>query len=131
MANKIKAFQAYSPRVKINRMKEVDDVVKYISGRSNLNESVLHLALLELKASLEFYLKQGYSVRLPGLGSFAPTIDRNGKVGMNQRPDKVLISELNVLGATTFTVRNKNMIGKSDEEFIQRWNNEHPEDPIE
>jgi hypothetical protein len=130
MAHIVKAIQAYSPRVKIDRMVEVKELAKQISGRTGVNIGTLHQVLYELHENLLHIMRAGCSVRFPGLGSFAPTIDKNGNFRINHRPDKELIDKLNASGLFVGKVRNKDMIGKSTDEFIKRWNDEHPEDKI-
>lgn len=130
MAKMIQAYQAYSPRVKIQRMVEVDEVVRYISDRTGLNRSELLFALMEMHDCLYNYLRTGYSVRLPGLGSFAPAVDKNGSFSINHRPDKELTANLNNPNEYLGSIRNKDMIGKTEEDYIERWNEEHPDDKI-
>jgi hypothetical protein len=84
--------------------------------------------LYELHDCLVFHTQSGYSVRLEGLGTFAPTINRDGGFRLNYRPDKRLVVKLGL--DFRGDIRNKQMIGKSSEEFIVRWNEEHPEDPV-
>ena len=130
MAKMIQAYQAYNPRVKIQRMVEVEEVVRYLAGRTGLNMSELLFALMEMHDCLYNYLRTGYSVRLPGLGSFAPTIDKNGTFSINHRPDKKLTAGLNHTNEYLGPIRNKDMIGKTEDDFIERWNEEHPADKI-
>jgi hypothetical protein len=131
MAHPVKAIQAYSPKVKILRMVEINELVEYISSRTNLNTGAIHQVLYELHDSLLHYMKSGCSVRLPGVGSFAPTINKDGQLNINHRPNKELTDKLNRADQFVGKIRNKDMIGKSMEEFIKRWNDQHPEDKIE
>ena len=131
MANMIQVFQAYSPRVKVVQMIQVREVGVFIEGRSTWVRSEITGALLELGVALKSFLSAGNSVRLEGIGSFAPSVDRNGVIRITYRPDKELLQELNSGHGFHGKIRNKDMIGKSDEEFIARWNREHPDDPLE
>lgn len=130
MAHVMKAIQAYSPRVTIPRMVEINEIVDYIADRTGLNTGTILYVMMELRDSLLTYTGMGYSVKLPGLGSYAPTIDKEGTFGINHTPDKQLLQRLNDANRFTGSIRNKDMIGKSIDDFIERWNEEHPEDKV-
>jgi hypothetical protein len=130
MADMIQAYQAYSPKVKIEHMVEMNEVIPYIVDRTGLNTSEVHFVLMELHASLRNFTRKGCSVRLEGVGLFSPAVDKEGNFGVNNRADKELITRLNDSGAFIGKVRNKDMIGKSTDAFIERWNEEHPNDKI-
>lgn len=131
MAEVIKAIQAYSPKVKVDRIVEMKELVKYIGGRTGLNSGVIRHVLSELHDSLLHFTMTGCSVRLEEIGVFTPGMDNKGKFGMNFRVDKGLTARMNTSSEFHGTIRNKDMIGKTREEFIARWNEEHPEDRIE
>ncbi len=130
MADKIKAIRAYSPRVKIGYTAELIEVVNFIAGRSGLNEGTILNVMSELREAATFFALSGRPVRLRGLGVFSPTIDLEGRFGMNHRPDKHLISELNIEGRFTGDIVNRDMIGKTSRELVKRWNREHPKDKV-
>lgn len=130
MAHVMKAIQAYSPRVTIPRMVQINEIVDYIADRTGLNTGTILYVMMELRDSLLTYTGMGYSVKLPGLGSYAPTIDMEGTIGINHKPDKRLLQKLNAPDRFTGDIRNKDMIGKSIDDFIERWNQEHPKDKV-
>jgi len=130
MATTIQAYQAYSPRVTIERVMEMESVETYIEDRTGLNDSTIHAVLRELHSALLFYARQGFSVRLDGVGLFSPSIDKEGTFGINVRSDKKLLLRFNEKGKFYGKLRNKDMIGKTEDDYIQRWNDEHPDDKI-
>lgn len=130
MAHMMKAIQAYSPRVTISRMVQINEIVNYIADRTGLNTGTILYVMMELRDSLLTYTGMGYSVKLPGLGSYAPTIDKEGTFGINHTSDKRLLQKLNAPDRFTGDIRNKDMIGKSIDDFIERWNEEHPKDKV-
>jgi hypothetical protein len=109
----------------------MDSVVKYISGRTGFNSGEIHGVLYELHDTLLHYLYAGNSVKLAGLGTFATKIDINGTIKLVHWPDKKLIRRLNKEGEFIGKIVNKDMIGKDSAALIARWNEEHPDDPIE
>jgi len=74
--------------------------------------------------------RQGFSVRLDGVGLFSPSIDKKGTFSINVRSDKKLLLRFNEKGKFYGKLRNKDMIGKTEDDYIQRWNDEHPDDKI-
>ena len=62
---------------------------------------------------------------------FSPVIKLDGKIKTSFRLEKGLASELNK-AAEGFEgeVINNDMIGKSVDDLVTRWNEEHPEDPV-
>jgi hypothetical protein len=126
----VKAIFAYTPRVKLGKMVEMEELVHFISGRSPLTEGTVANALAELRDAVVFFAMAGRPVRVKGLGIFAPRIDLNGVLGINQKPDKWLKHQLNLEGEFTGEIVNRDMIGKTSDDLLARWNQEHPEDPI-
>ncbi|NIM18069.1 MAG: hypothetical protein GTO45_39340 [Candidatus Aminicenantes bacterium] len=131
MAEEIEAVRVYNPRVEQGKTVEVEDVAALIAGRTSFTGGAVINMLWEFREAITFFALAGRPVRLKGLGVFAPRIDKDGVFSLNYRPDKWLKSELNVAGKFKGKVVNRDMIGKSVEEMIQRWNQEHPDDKIE
>lgn len=130
MADVIKAIQAYSPRVKLGMPVEIRELVSYIASRTGLNQGPILNVLMELRDALVFFNKAGRPVKLEGLGTFSPGMDKSGAFRVNHRPDKELINELNTPGDFGGEIKNRDMVGKSASDYIARWNEEHPDDPI-
>jgi len=130
MAEEVKAIRAYTPRVVQGNMVEIEDVADYIEGRSSLNGGAVVNTLWELRKALTVFALSGRPVRLKGLGIFSPRMDKDGVVGLNFRLDPWLKSELNVKGKFKGEVVNRDMLGKSAVEMIERWNEEYPDDKI-
>jgi hypothetical protein len=130
MAEQVKAIYAYTPRVKINRVVEMKEIIIYIGERTGFNKSTILGMLAELEASVLHYTSIGASVRLSGLGLFSPRIDQNGVFSINHVVDRDLKIQLNSTGGFSGTVVNHDMIGKTSHELIDRWNREHPDDPV-
>jgi nucleoid DNA-binding protein len=126
----VKAIYAYAPRVKIDKVIELDQMVTYIADRTGFNEGVVIGVLAELRDSVAFYAKGGNSVRLRGLGLFSPRISLNGEFSINYKPDKRLKNILNEPDAFWGEVVNSDMIGKTSDQLIDRWNEEHPDEPV-
>ena len=130
MAEQIQAIRAYTPRVKQQDIVDIEDLAEFIEGRTSFNGGAVINMLWEFRNALTFFALSGRPVRLKGLGIFSPGMDKDGEIGLNYRLDKWLKSELNVSGKFKGTVVNRDMAGKSAEEMVERWNDEHPDDKI-
>jgi len=130
MADEVKAIRAYSPRVVQGNMVDVEDVADYIEGRTSLNGGAVVNMLWEFRKALTVFALSGRPVKLKGMGVFSPRMNKDGVVGLNFRMDPWLKSELNVKGKFKGKVVNSDMLGKSVDEMIERWNDEHPDDRI-
>lgn len=130
MAKIMNAIQAYSPRLIMGKIVSRKELVHYIAGRTGFNKGTIYNLLMEYQEAICFFNKAGRPVKLEGLGIFSPGIDKNGVLRVNHRPDKELAIELNATGAFEGDIKNKDMIGKSSQDFIDRWNQEHPNDKI-
>lgn len=129
MAKEINAIQAYSPRLVYNQITEINHLVELIEGRCGLNKSTIRMVLTELEYAIVFYLKMARPLRLEDIGLFRPTIDRDGTLRVKFKPEKALLNALNE-GTFEERIKNDDMIGKSVQDYIARWNDEHPDNKI-
>lgn len=131
MASKLTAIAAYRPRIKKLTPADVKDIAKFVAGRNGMNEGDVQRAILELRDALEFFLTRGAPVKLPGLGSFTPSLNLKGRVKVNLKVDRELLSELNK-DAEGFkgTIVNKDNIEKTVDDLVAIWNEEHPDDLV-
>jgi len=132
MADKIKAIQAYSPRLILTKPISQKFLVEYIGARTGLNKGTILNVLCEFHDSLVFFGKGAQPVRLDGLGIFKPGINKEGEIHLNFKADKELTMKFNQKSDPyEGQIKNKDMLGKTTADFIQRWNDEHPDDPVE
>lgn len=130
MAKEVQAVRAYTPRIVHEQLVEMSMLAQAIAARTSFNTGAILNMLYEFKEVLTYYALSGFPVRLEGLGIFSPTVNKDGKFDLNYRTDLSLKSELNKRGAYRGVLKNRNMIGKSMDDMIERWNQEHPDDLI-
>ena len=130
MSDKIKAVYAYTPRVKLEPVVELHTLSSFIEGRTSFNRGAVVNMLTEISEAIVFFCMSGQPVRLPGVGILAPKVTKDGVYGLNFKMDAWLKSEMNVKGKFKGRVVNRDMIGKSVDEMVDRWNEEHPDDKI-
>jgi hypothetical protein len=131
MAEFMKAIKAYSPKINLQRTIRMDHLVNWIAGRTGFNEGAVLNMITELRDAIAFFGKAGQGVKLNGLGTFTPSIQLEGTFSVVYRPDKWLKNEFNKPHGFQGEIINRDMIGKSTEDLVARWNEDHPDDPIE
>lgn len=131
MTSRIRAIQAYRPRIVLNQVLELEDLAEYIKRGTALNKGEIINVLTELSEAVSFYALQGTPVRFPGLGIFKPVRALDGEIRLGHRIDRRLYDSLNAKGAGTFKLVNGGNAGLSAAELIEMWNTEHPDDPVE
>jgi hypothetical protein len=130
MAKRVKAIQVYSPRVKLGKRVELGEIVKYIADRTGLNTGEIGYVINELQAAVVHYIRQGRPVKVKGLGTYAPTVKVNGVFDVGFRVDNEIRKELNKPDTFMGEIDNKDMMGKTTEDLVARWNEEHPHNPV-
>lgn len=130
MATKLKAVGAYRPKIKLGATVQKEELIRYIAGRTGLNEGAVDYVLRELRDAIIFYGQAGRGVKIEGLGSYLPNIGLNGVFNVDYRLDPALKHGLNASGAFTGDIENKAHIGKTAAELVALWNQAHPDDPV-
>ncbi len=130
MAERIKAIGAYRPRIQLGRTVDREDLVRFISRSTGLNEGDILQVLAELRDAVAYHLSDGRSVRLEGLGIYAPVMGLDGEIRVGHRVDVDLKALVNVPGRFRGVVRNRENIGKSGDDLVALWNTANPNDPV-
>jgi len=130
MANLITAVNAYRPKLILGNSVKMKELVEYISGRTGLNKGDLLIALAELSGAVIFFNKRGQGVKLDGLGTYLPSIDTQGTLSISHRLDSEIKNAINQTGAYIGEIEKRENIGKTNEQFIELWNKEHPDDLV-
>ena len=61
---------------------------------------------------------------------YTPSIDLDGKLEVKVKVDKRILRSLNTEGAFRGQVINAENVGKSSDDLVTLWNEEHPDDLI-
>ncbi len=123
------AVQAYSPRIKLMKPVQMNDIANFIAGRSGRVKGSIKDVLSELHETFMHYLCIGKPVKLEEVGIFRPVMANDGTIRISFLPDPTLISKMNKKGVDA-KIKCQDMIGTTSEEKIVRWNKEHPDDPV-
>jgi len=130
MASRIQAINTYRPKLKLQGTVQMKELVEFISDRTGLNKGDLQIALSELSATVQFFAKRGNGVKLPDLGTYLPTIGLDGTLDISHRLDPAIKNALNTPGAFIGEIVNRDNLGKTPDELVALWNQEHPDDPV-
>jgi hypothetical protein len=130
MAERINAIGTYSPRIQQGDTVQQDELVRWISRATGLNESGVLQVLAELRDAVIYHNQLGRAVKLQGLGTYAPSIRLNGDLSIKHIPASKLKKALNNDGAFQGQITNAEYIGLATDDLVAIWNENHPEDPI-
>ena len=130
MASKIRAVNAYRPKIKKGKTAGLEQLVNYIADRTGVTEGEVSIVLKELRDAIIFYNRQGQGVKIEDLGIYFPKIGLDGVFGVGHRADKALKNAINAPGSFTGDIENRANIGKTAGELVALWNEEHPDDPV-
>jgi hypothetical protein len=131
MANLLQANNTYGPKLDLNQMVELQQVVIWMSSRTGLNKSEVMMVLQELHEGILFFNGQGTPVKLPGVGIFSPGVNRQGTYKINFRADAELKKGINNSYGYQGRIQNKGRAGLTNEEFKVLWDADNPEDPLD
>lgn len=130
MANILQAVNAYGPKLDLNKTAQLDQVVAWMSSRTGVNKSEVLMIMQELHEGILFFNGQGTPVKIPGVGTFTPGINRHGEMKINFRPDVALKKGINNADAYVGRMANKSAAGLTNEELRALWDADHPDDPL-
>ncbi len=84
------------PRLKLDKPLETRDLLHFISEGSTLSPADTIAVIYALQEALLYNLAQARPVRLEGIGIFRPTLKLDGSVRIRFKPDKHLLTALNM-----------------------------------
>ena len=130
MAHRIKAINAYRPRLQQGNTVQKPELVRSVSRSTGIAEGTLDHSIKELRDQIIEFNRAGRAVKVEGLGTYAPNISLDGSLDLQYRADTAFSNGLNIPGIFTGTVLNREYIGKTGDELVAKWNEEHPEDVV-
>lgn len=130
MTPRIKAINAYRPRVEQGNTVQKPELIRALSRATGLVEGSIDQANKELRDQIIEFNRSGRAVKVEGLGIFSPSIDLDGALSIIFRPDPALNHGINIPGTFSGTILNRENIGKTSGDLVARWNEEHPEELI-
>ena len=130
MAHRIKAINAYRPRIEQGNTVQKPELVRAVSRATGIVEGALDQSIQELRDQIIEYCRARRAVKVDGLGTWTPTVGLDGTLDIQYRPDAAFSYGLNIPGTFSDTILNRANIGKTSDELITKWNTEHADDPV-
>jgi len=130
MAHRIKAINAYRPRIEQGNTVQKPELVRAVSRATGIVEGSLDQNIKEVRDHLIEYCRAGRAVKVDGLGTWTPTIALDGTLDIQYRPDPAFNYGLNIPGIFSGTILNRENIGKTSDELVAKWNADHVDDPV-
>ena len=130
MASRIKAIGAYRPRVEQGNTVQKPELIRALSRATGLVEGSVDQVIKELRDQIIEFNRAGRAVKVEGLGTYAPNISLDGTLDLQYRADTAFTKGLNIPGIFSGTILNREHIGKTSDELVQRWNTENPADQV-
>ncbi len=130
MTPRIKAVNAYRPRIEQGNTVQKPELVRALSRATGLVEGSIDQSIKELRDQIIEFNRAGRAVKVEGLGTFSPSIDLDGNLAISYRPDPALSNGLNIPRVFSGTIINRENIGKTSDELVAMWNKAFPTDPV-
>ena len=89
------------------------------------------MVLEDLSEEVIIALREGNAVVLPGIGRFGASLSLDGRMKPTFRVNAALRRSMPTITEFPGVVVNRENIGISIEEVIARWDEAHPDDPVE
>ena len=130
MAKRIQAITAYRPRIDQGKAADEERYMELITQRTTLSSGVVKNVQDSEVESLIGLLLDGRPVHT-GTAIYTLSIGLDGKYEVNVKADKRIAREVNQEGAFRGELINAESIGKTSDDLVARWDEEHPDDPVE
>ena len=140
MANKIKAIGAYRPRLDQGNTVQKPELLRAVSRATSLVEGSVDMTIKETRDQIidplrpAGHLPQIHNSRFCWQRKLSyldlGEAGRGRSLDIQYRADNALVNGLNTPGVFCGMILNRENIGKTSEELVTMWNNDHPEDPV-
>jgi len=130
MAKRIQAINAYRPRIVWGEPAGEERFMELITQRTTLSTGVVKNVQESRVETLIGLLLEGRRVRTGG-AIYSLSIGLDGKYSVKVKPDKRIMQAANLNGAFRGRVANAENIGKTSDDLVAMWNEEHPDNPVE
>lgn len=130
MAKILQATNEFGPRLELKPTAQLSDLAEWTAMRTGLNKSEVMMVFQEESEAILNFCNDGIPVKIPGVGTFTPSMDRDGSLFINFRADMELKNGINVPNGYSGEVSNRANIGITNERLKELWDAAHPEDPL-
>jgi len=82
MAKLLQAVTQFGPKLELQPTAQLDKLSEWMAMRTGLNKSEAMMVFQESSEAILNFCKDGKPVKIPGVGTFTPSLDRNGEVSI-------------------------------------------------
>jgi hypothetical protein len=130
MAVILQAVNQYGPKLELKPTAQLDKLAEWMAMRTGVNKSEVMSIFQESSEAILWFCKSGQPVKIPGVGTFTPSMNRDGEFLINFRADVELKNGINTPSAYDGVIENKDRIGWTNEQYKAAWDADHPTDPL-
>ena len=130
MATILQAVNQYGPKLELKPTAQLDKLAEWMAMRTGINKSEAMMVFQETSEVILYFCKDGQPVKIPGVGTFTPSMDRDGALMINFRADVALKNGINTPAAYEGVVANKERIGWTNQQYKEAWDVDHATDPL-
>jgi len=130
MATILQAVNQYGPKLELKPTAKLEKVAEWMSVRTGINKSEAMMVFQETSEAILYFCKEGQPVKIPGVGTFTPSISREGELIINFRADMELKNGINSPSAYGGVVVNQESVGWTNEKYKETWDAEHAANPL-
>ncbi len=131
MASQIAAVASLRPRVLRKSTLNLDIIALRLARGGLASRSIVRMVLDDLVEQIAIALREGDAVHLEGLGRFGLDIRMDGRLRPSMRFDPQLRHAVHSLDVFEGTITNRENLGLSTAEIVEKWNELHPDNPVE
>jgi hypothetical protein len=130
MTHRIQIISIYRPRIDQGNTVQKPELIRSVSRATGIVEALMDYVVKELRDKIIEFLLSGRVVKIEGLGTWTPNIGLDGTLSVQYRADNALVRALKTSGEFTGRIDNRQNIGKTGDELVRLWNEQHPDDPV-
>jgi len=109
----------------------MNELVSAVANRTGLNKGDVLLSVNELRDNIVSIALSGRGVKIDGLGTFTPKVNLKGEISLSVRLDSSISADLNKRKAFEGNIENREMMGKTVQDIIAKWNELPPDDLVD
>lgn len=130
MATLLQAVNQLGPKLELKPTAQLEKVAEWMAMRTGANKSEVMMVFQETSEAILWFCKDGQPVKLPGVGTFTPSIDRHGELLINFRADMALKNGINMPSGYSGVIANSERVAWTNQQYKEAWDEAHPDDPL-
>jgi len=131
MAKIMEAANEFGLKLELEPTAHLDQVAEWTAACIGSNKDEVLIALQEESDVILNFCKKGTPVKIPGVGTFIPSMNRSGELSINFRAETAQKNGMNIRKVYTGELKNRANAGITSDQLKALWDAAHPNDPLE